>query len=408
MKRRENLLTAREVETVGDGWHADGGNLYLRVDGDRRRWIVRVTREGRKRDFGCGSAQRVSLRFAREKRDGILAQLKDGLDPVAAKREAREKAKTEALSGHSFKEAAEAVMQNRESGWKKGSTSFASWLKSVNVDCRPLLKMPVSDITRNDVKAVVAPFWQRGHHAAARALLSRIELVLAYAIANEWRTAANVAAWSVFEHIAPVRPNGGQKPHPALKWREMPAIYAKLGESVSLSTLALQLIILTGCRSNEIRSLRWDEIDLEAKVITIPASRMKRGKDFPVPITDQMLAILKPLHDTKGRDQLVFPGPRPGRPISNQTAWVAFRRVAGEATTHGCRSSLRSWMADHRVEFEVAEAMLSHEPGSAVVNAYQRSPLLERRRPVLEAWSRFVSGEDVAGNVVPMTSGKRQ
>jgi integrase len=401
MERRENLLTSRQVETAKDGWLADGNCLYLRTDGVRKRWLVRVTRDGRKRDFGVGSVKTTTLAFARKKRNAILAQLADGVDPLIAKREAREAAASAKKAAHTFREAAVAVMAAREGAWKQGSSSFASWRKNLFVDAKPLHKAAVEAITVEDVKRVLQPIWDRGHMTAARRVLTCVELTLSYAIAHGWRTAGNPALWSVFRHIAPTKPNG-KKHHPALKWQEMPALYAKLGESGSLSALALQLIILSGCRSGEIRGLKWSEVDFNTKIITIPPIRMKRQTEFPVPITDQMLAILKPLHDTKGRDQLIFPGPRPGRPIANQACWTMIRRAADGITTHGCRSTLRSWMGDHGVEFDVAEAMLSHAPGSAVVTAYMRSSMLERRRPVLEAWGRFVSGEDATGKVVPI------
>jgi Arm DNA-binding domain len=126
--------------SAGEG---DGNNLYLRVDdspdgGKRRRWIVRVTRDGKKRDFGAGSAERTSLKLARKRRDQILAQLADGLDPVAEKREARQAAATARNSAHTFGEAAEAVFKNREPGWKRGSSTPAAWVKSINVDCKAL------------------------------------------------------------------------------------------------------------------------------------------------------------------------------------------------------------------------------------------------------------------------------
>jgi integrase len=351
----------------------------------------------------------TSLKLARRKRDAILAQLADGLDPVAEKHAIRQAATTARAAAHTFKEAAEATFAAREPGWKRGSSSAASWTKYLLKDCKPLHRMPVAAVTVDDIKATVQPFWDRGHMTAGRRVLSIIEMALAYGIAHGWRTAANVAEWKTFKHLSPAKPNGGKKHHAALRWQEMPALYARLGESGSLSALALQLIILTGCRSNEIRSLRWsDEVDFAAKVITIPPERMKRGEEFPVPITDQMLAILKPLHETKGRDQLVFPGPRPGRPIANQALWTMIKRAADEVTTHGCRSSFRSWMADHGVPFEVAEACLAHAPGSASVTAYHRTTMLEQRRPVLEKWNRFVSGEDATGKVVAIGSGRKR
>jgi integrase len=405
----ENRLTARQVETAGDGWWADGGCLYLRIDGSRRRWIVRVTRDGRKRDFGVGSADRVSLRLARQKRDEILAQLKDGLDPVAAKRERLAKAKTEALRGHSFREAAEAVMRNREAAWKKGSSSFASWMKYLFRDAKPLHRLPVGEIGVNEVKAVVAPFWARGHHVAARALLSRIELVLAFAIAHEWRTSANVAAWSIFEHIAPARPNGGKKHHQMVPWRDMPAFVAKLRQSKdSMSAVALELITLTACRSNEVRALKWSEVDSDAKLLTVPPERMKRSVEFKVPLSKQALALLKPLYEARHAAPLIFPGPRPNKPIANQALWTQMGRATGKtATTHGLRASFRSWCSDVGVDDQLAEFCLAHGPKNAVQAAYNRAETVERRREVMQRWADFLDGKESA-KVVAIGSGRKR
>jgi integrase len=390
----EREISAREIAAMTDGWWSFSRNLYLRVDGDRRRWICRITRDGRKRDFGCGSLATTSLALAKKRRDAILEQLREGLDPVAEKRERFAKAAAARKATHTFREAAMAVMENREGSWKKGSSSAASWTKYVLRDCKPLHRMPVEAISVDEVKGILLPFWDRGHHTAGRRVLSCIELTLEFAIAHGWRTSANVAEWKTFRHIAPTRPNG-KRHHSALKWQEMPMLYAKLGESDGLSALALRMIILTGCRSGEIRGLRWSEVDFDARVITIPPERMKRETEHLVPITKAMADILKPLHATKGSEALVFPGPRPDKPLANQAAWTMIKRAADgrDITTHGCRSSLRSWMADHQVPFDVAEATLSHAPGSAVVNAYQRSSMLELRRPILEKWCRFVSGE---------------
>jgi integrase len=389
-QRRENLLTSRQVETAGDGWHADGNCLYLRVDGSRRRWLVRVTRNGKKRDFGVGAVKTTTLAFARRKRDAILAQLADGVDPIQAKREAREQAKVKALAGHSFRECATAVMEAREGAWKQGSSSFASWRKSLFIDAKPLHRLAVEAITVEDVKRILQPFWDRGHHTAARRVLTCVELTISYGIAHGWRTAGNPALWSVFRHIAPHKPNG-KKHHAALPWEEMPSLYRQLGKSDGLSALALRLIILSGLRSGEARGARWEEFNWGKRVWMVPGVRMKRGKEFPVPITDQMLALLKPPPEAKG---LIFPGPRPGRPIANQGCWTMIKRTAvgKEITTHGCRSSFRSWMADHGYEFEVAEAALSHAPGSSTVQAYHRTPLLERRRPAYQEWADFLDG----------------
>jgi integrase len=243
---------------------------------------------------------------------------------------------------------------------------------------------PIAEIGVNEIKAVVKPFWDRNEPVAARALLSRIEAVLDYAFAHEWRPEGdNPAAWKRFKHLFPTQPNGRQH-HKAVTWAKMPALYAKLAEIDSMSALALRLIILTGCRSNEIRGLMWGEVDFEAKTITIPASRMKRSIEFPAPLSSQALGLLKGLYRDQTSGELVFPS-QSGKPVSNQSLWSIIGEASdNEATTHGTRASLRSWMGDMGVEFEVAEAMLAHAPGDAAVQAYHRTTMTERRRPVLQ------------------------
>ena len=217
MERRENLLTAKEIAGAGPGWHRIGNNLYLRVDdfpdgGKRRRWIVRGDfAHGKKRDFGAGSAERTSLKLARKRRDHILAQLADGLDPVAEKRAARQAAATARNSAHTFGEAAEAVFKNREPGWKRGSSTPAAWVKSINVDCKPLLKMPVGEIGFLEVKAALAEALLEARQRPPVAnVLTRIERVLDHAFAQEWATGRRQSGHrTVCLQRPPARQTGG-------------------------------------------------------------------------------------------------------------------------------------------------------------------------------------------------------
>jgi integrase len=414
MERDRNLLTSRGVETAKDGWHTDGGNLYLRVDGDRRRWIVRVTRGGKKRDFGVGGADKVSLKLARQKRDRILAQLADGLDPVAEKREAREaeaQAKAAKAARKTFGEAARAVFRNREPAWKKGSSTSSAWVRNLNKDCKPLLKMPVAEIGVHQIKSVVEPYWERGKFVAGRALLSRIEAVLDYAFAHEWRPEGdNPAAWKRFVHLFPARPNGGKRPHPMVKWPDMPAFLTKLRKvEDSMSAVVLELITLTACRSNEIRGLRWSEVDFKAKVITIPPERMKRSIEFKVPLSEQALGLLRPPHEAPGRpQQLVFPGPK-DKPLINQSLWKMIRRVTGKtATTHGLRASFGTWASENGVTDELLNMCLAHAKKDQTIAAYNRAENVERRRVVMQNWANFLDGVAETGKVRQFRSDKRR
>jgi integrase len=268
--------------------------------------------------------------------------------------------------------------------------------------------MPVGEIKVDDVKAVMAPFWAHGHHVGARACLGRIEMVLGFAIAHGWRRSANVASWAVFEHLTPSRPNGGKKHHPMLDWKEMPDFIVKLrGVKDSMGALALELIALTATRSNEVRGMRFDEIDWEEKLWTVPAERMKRSVEFKIPLSNQALALLKPLYETRGRSQLVFPSPTPNRGISNATLWATMVRVTGKtATTHGLRASFRSYCSDVGVDDQLAEFCLAHGPKNAVQAAYNRAETIERRRIVMQRWADHLDGKATA-KVVAIGSAKR-
>jgi integrase len=409
MERKENLLTARYVAKAGPGWHADGNNLYLRVDhspdgGKRKRFIVRVTRDGKKRDFGAGSSDRTSLAYARRKRDVILAQLADGLDPVAEKHAAREATATAKKAAHTFGDAARGVFDNLSPKWKKGSSTSGAWIKSINVDCRTLLKMPVGEVGVAQIKAVVEPFWKRGHHVAAKGLLSRIEAIIEYALSHEWRPEGdNPAAWKRFKNIFPARPNGGKRHHAMVRHEDMPAFLTKLrAAEASLSAVALELIALTATRSNEARGARWDEFDWDAKLWTVPPERMKREIEFKVPLSEQALRLLKPLYETKRREQLVFPGPRSGSWIANQTLWTTMQRATGKtATTHGLRASFRSWCEDVGIPFEVAEACLAHGKGDQTAQAYNRGEMVERRREFMQRWADHLDPKEAQGGAAP-------
>jgi integrase len=414
MERDKNLLTERQVKNAAPGWLSDGNCLYLRTDISggivRKRFICRITREGRKRDFGCGSADKVSLKLARRRRDEILELVRDGIDPVAAKRQARQTANAAKKAAHTFGEAANEVFKNRSPRWKKGSTTPATWMKSVNRDSRALLRLPVGEIGVAEVKSVVKPFWDRGNLVAGRALLSRIEMVLAFATANEWRKGDNPASWTIFEHLFPHRQNGGKKHHPMVAYGDMPNFIKKLrGTDASLSAVALELIAFTALRSDSVRGARWDEFDWDAKLWTVPKERMKLEVEFKVPITDQMRALLKPLHDPNSREQLVFPGPRSGKWIANQTVWKTMQRVTdGTATTHGLRASFTSWCEDVGVDDKVAEACLAHGKGNQTAQAYNRGEMVERRRKVMERWGRFITGTEPDAKVVPIAGRKRR
>jgi integrase len=409
MERKTHRLTAKQLEGAEDGWHADGGNLFLRVadGGTRRHWVLRWTRDGKTTEMGLGGADRVSLALARQKRDQAMQQISNGLDPISERR----KAKDARASRKTFSDTAQAVIAADKSGWRTGvdgrTSSLTEWTKHLMIDCKPIASKFVDEIDVNDVKRIVSPHWDRNRHATARRLLSRIRRTLAYAKSHGWRSGDNPASWEVFQDIAPKTPNGETRHHAAMPWRDVPDFMRRLREVEGMSALALEFAILTATRSGEARGAKWSEIDSDAGVWIVPAERMKR-KDkvrFDVPLSRQAMDLLRkmPKAPSKASDGFIFPGANPGRPLNNGSFYDLMGRLTGGgATTHGFRSSFRDWCGDHGVERELAELSLGHAFGSAVETAYARSSLIERRRPIMQKWADHLDGESDSAKVVPL------
>jgi integrase len=185
----------------------------------------------------------------------------------------------------------------------------------------------------------------------------------------------------------------------------------RLAETPGVAAKALAFTILTAARSGEVLNATWDEIDLATATWSVPGSRMKTQKSHAVPLSDAAVAILLAQEAVRGKSPYIFPGGRPSKPLSTMAMAAVIKRmgVDGDWTIHGMRSAARSWMADNGVPFEVAEACLAHAVGNAVVQAYQRSSMLERRRPVMGAWASFLTGEAEAKKgkkVVPISEGR--
>ena len=178
---------------------------------------------------------------------------------------------------------------------------------------------------------------------------------------------------------------------------------ARLGREPGTVAKALAFIVLTAARSGETLGMTWDEVDLAAATWTIPASRMKAGKAHVVPLSDQAISILRGQYEMRGKNPHVFPSHLPRQALSSASLALVMRRLGTNATTHGMRASFRMWTADQGIAFEVAEACLAHTVGSAVVQAYQRSSMLERRRPAMEAWASYVMPRAKADKVVSIS-----
>ena len=392
------------------GRHSDGDGLYFRTIGlDRAYWAYRYRAHGKTREMSLGTWPEVSLAEARKKHAKLRAAVLDKLDPLASRRAARE---TSAAKGAvpTFGQAAAAYVQAHEVSWRNPKHA-AQWRMTLTKYCASIRDMAVDRIDARAVLRVLEPQWTRAPETASR-LRARIEAVLSAA-----RTQG---------HIDPDRPNparwrgwldqmlpdprkiGERGHHAAMPYADLPAFMASLSEAEGAATNVLAFIVLTGARAGETINATWDEIDFDTKTWAIPAARMKMGKPHAVPLSDAAIDILKRQDAARGASPYVFPGLRPRRPVSPTALTVAMRRLGGgDFTVHGFRSAMRTWMGDNGVEFELAEQCLAHAVGNGVVQAYQRSSLLERRRPVMQRWADFVGGKTESGAAVVSIGSRR-
>jgi integrase len=343
-----------------------------------------------------------------------MQQLKDGLDPKQEKQKARDarlKAKAARQKRKTFLDCAEAVFKARSSGWRRSAegreSSASDWIRSLNKDCAPLRRLAVEDIGLDDVKKVVQPFWDNSKTSTARRLLNRIELVMSYAIAHGYRHGDNPASWTIFQHLAPAQPKNSKAPHAALDWREAPALMARLREIDSTAARCLEFLILTATRSGEARGANWSEIAFAIATWSIPPERMKAAEPHEVPLSRRALALLDRLESPRNTG-LIFPSPLKGKIIDAAVLSRLLHEVAPKVTVHGMRATFKTFCGDHGVPRGLAELSLAHRIGNAVEQAYDRTALLERRRPAMQAWADFLSGEAETGRVVPINRGKRK
>ena len=401
-------LKPSDVASLGDGMHSDGDYLWLRVRGAARSWIVRGPRiNGKKPEAGLGSVDRVSLALARKERDKLVEQWRNGKDPVADRRAAREAA----ANRKTFGEVARLTIATKQSGWRtsfEGRTStLDTWTRNMEIDCAPIAAKTVDELGIDDIKRIVAPYWDRGHFKAGRDLLKRIETVFDYAYAHGWRSAANPAAWAVFKVIWPGE-TAAKEHRAALPWSDVPAFVRELRASDAVAARVVEFALLTATRSGETRGAQWSEINFADRTWTIPPDRMKKGDEHIVPLSDQAIALLERVRAEGLEGDYIFPGyvddgsrsSRATTPVPNASVWKLVKRLGGDVTTHGFRSTFRDWCGEHGIDRELAERSLAHKFGSAVESAYARSKLVARRAPIMQQWADYCCGV-ASDNVLP-------
>ena len=394
MARQINKLETRTLDKVMEpGRHSDGGGLYLIVDESQaKRWMFMYRQGKRRREMGLGGGIAVSLKEARIMADEARRQLRQGIDPITERKRERAERKRALEPKRTFGDMALETINRLKTGFKN-EKHIAQWEMTLRNYTKPLWPMDISAITTDDILPVLKPIWDRAPETASR-LRGRIEKVLDAATALGLRSGENPARWKGnLDHLLPPRQKLTRGHHAAMPYAEVPAFLKRLNQSDAIANFALEFLILTATRSNEVREAKWEEVDMDSKVWTIPKARMKAGREHRVPLSDRALAILTQMKGIRS-DDLIFPSARRGKPLSDMTMTAVLRRMEiVNATVHGFRSSFRDWAGEETAfPREVAEEALAHTVGDMTERAYRRGDALKRRSELMAAWEKFVGG----------------
>lgn len=416
-------LTVKHVENTGPGSTLnDGGGLSLRCGRQgNKRWVLRFKLRGRpQREMGLGAFPATGLAAARRKAADARDLAAKGIDPIG---EAERKAETAREAARAAK--AEVMTLGRYADEIflptvlpnfSNKVHIRQWVSTFDKDAAALRDRPLASVTREDVLEVLRPIWTSKSVTASR-VRERLERLFSHATQNGAFSGDNPAAWRQFDATLPPVRKLARGHHASIPHDEVAPFIAQLRGRQSASTTALMLewIALSACRTGEARFSTWGEIDMRRRIWTIPAARMKMRRDHVVPITGRMEQMLEPLavrrQETVEPTDLVFPGPRAGKPLSEMAGLMQLKRMGyGDYTVHGLRATFKGWAAtctEH--PRELIEEQLAHQLG-AVERAYMRVSAVERRRPMMEQWATHLDGEELGQNapaVIPLIKNKK-
>ncbi|MFC0340767.1 tyrosine-type recombinase/integrase [Paracoccus niistensis] len=393
--------------------HVKGLALQITPKGSRS-WLCRVTVDGQRRNIGLGPYPTISLSEAKRQAQLHHAKAYAGTDPLQAREEAAKAREAERAKALTFEEAARRFLPSKQAGLRNKKHA-AQWESTLSEYVFPIIgKKPVAEVDVEDVQKVLLPIWLKVPETASR-VRGRIEAVLNWARVMKCRPAnmANPASWKGnLEHVLPEQRKGGK--HPALRLEQAADWFAALRQMPGTAARALELQTLCASRSGEIRGLTWGEVDLERAVITIPGARMKAGEPHRIALSSAAMKLIQATPRTPGQP-LVFPGAQ-GRQLSDMSLSAVVRRMQAKAEAEAIKRgdepgkagwrdvetgkpavphALRSTFRDFASEIghfprELAELALAHRIGSKAEKSYWRGDMLERRRPLMEAWAEFL------------------
>jgi integrase len=400
MARKFNQLSARKVESLKEhGVYADGGGLYLQITRTgAKSWLYRFMLNGQARAMGLGATHIVSLKEAREAALECRKIVAGGIDPIESRRAERAEQAASTAKVMTFRQCAEQYIADHQSGWKNPKHG-SQWQNTLVSYVYPVFgDLPVEEVDTNLVIKAVKPIWETKTETASR-VRGRIESVLNWAKARNLRDGENPAQWKGhLNNLLPAKSKVQKVEHfSALDYQDIGQFMEELRKQQNVSSLGLQLLILTAARTGEVRGAKWSELDLANKLWTIPAERTKTSTEHRVPLSPSAINILMEVEKLKDSD-FVFPGGKPRTPLSDGAFIQLLKRMDRKGiTAHGFRSSFRDWVAEQTAyPRDVAEMALGHATPNKVEAAYLRTDFFDKRRRLMDDWDTYCS--TVGGN----------
>ena len=395
MSRQIGRLNALAVSKAKKaGMYADGGGHYLQVSATgTKSWIFRFALNGREREMGLGSLLDASLAEARDLASACRKQKREGIDPIEARKAERRREQLDSAKAITFKDSAEAYIKAYAPSWRndKHANQWRSTLKTYA--CPVLGALAVQDVDVGLVMKIIEPIWTTKTETASR-LRGRIESVLDWATTRDYRKGENPARWrGHLENLLPKRSKiRGVNHHAALPFAHIGAFMKSLRDEEGTAARALEFLILTAARTNEVIGAGWTEMDVEDAIWTIPAQRMKANKVHRVPLAKPALTILEQMKLVR-TSEYVFPGAKDKKPLSNMAMLALLVRMGrNDLTAHGFRSTFRDWVAEQTTHpAELAEMALAHTITNKVEAAYRRGDQFEKRRKLMKEWADLCS-----------------
>ena len=404
MPKKAKEKTATEVKRlIKPGLHAVGvvSGLLLQVSATGgKSWILRTMVGNRRPDIGLGGYPDVTLARAREKARELKEQIRKGIDPVAERKAARNALKSLQAKTISFDEAARRCHAVKSLEFRN-IKHRQQWINTITRYASPVIgSLPVNEIQLPHIMQVLEPVWHSKTETASR-LRQRVEAVLTWAAVSGFRSGDNPARWqgNLKELLPAARKIKKVQHHAALPWQKIGTFMAELRKREGLGARALEFAILTAARSGEVRGMKWDEVDLSAKVWTVPEQRIKAGKAHKIPLSSEAVKLLKAL--PKFIDSThVFPASRGGL-LSDMALTSVLRHMEVDATVHGFRSTFKDWARNCTAyPDEVSELALAHVNSDATRSAYARDELLPQRTRMVKDWAKFCGTAKKPGKVV--------